>query len=159
MQQPCFATLWPMTFRALPPAVRHPLCRPVAMGAALCLLWLLVCALLLAWVSGPQAGGLRPAVALLAAVSAALGLWWGWCQMGQGMLAWDGEQWWLHGAGAAQPVRLRIWADGGRWLWAQALCQGRRRQWLLLAEGLAPETWGELRRAVYFPARPSDRPQ
>lgn len=147
-----------------PPAVRYPVAPPAALAAGLGVLWLAGGALLLAWALQPQAGGWRQAAALCAASAAAAGLLQGWRSLARGQLAWDGVQWWLHAQHAreAAPLAsLRVWADGGGWLWVQALSADHVPgcRWLLLAADQIPQTWGELRRAVYFPARLSDPPQ
>lgn len=147
-----------------PPAVRYPLAQPPALAVGLGLLWLLAATVLLGWALQPQAGGLRQAAALWTGLAAAWGLRRGWRSLGRGQLAWDGAQWWLQGQGAgdaALAVSLRVWADGGGWLWVQArVADGSAgSRWLLLAASHIPPAWGELRRAVYLPARLPDPPQ
>ena len=157
-----------MPLRHAPPAVRYPLNPPRVLAACLCGLWLLAALLLLIWAMQFPAGN-RPAVAVLGGLAAAVGLRQGWRGLCRGVVLWDGEQWWICEAGRGkdmQPISLQVRADGGRWLWAQAWQAGgsgakpwRGTRWLLLRQRQSPETWGELRRAVYFPPRPSERPQ
>lgn len=147
-----------------PPTVRYPVAPSAALAAGLGALWLLGAALLLAWALQPQAGAWRQAAALCAASAAAAGLLRGWRLLARGHLAWDGMQWWLHEQDArevAALASLHVWADGGGWLWVQARPAVRDPggRWLLLAANQIPQTWGELRRAVYFPARLTDPPQ
>ncbi len=132
------------------------------LAVALLALWLIAAALLWAWAAQPQAGGLRMGVSALAASGAAAGLLHGWLGLGEGRLTWDGAQWLWHARGAKDagvPVSLSVRADGGGWIWIRACPAGAGGWWLLPCRGQSPDAWGELRRAVYFPARPSDRPQ
>lgn len=157
-----------MTSRHAPPAVRHPLNPPRGSVACLCALWLLAAMLLLAWALDLQSGWGPAVVAVTGSLVAAAGMWHGWRALGRGFVAWDGAQWWLGEAAAAhdaQPVLLQVRADGGQWLWAQARpvttgsLRWRSSRWLLLSYRQSPETWGDLRRAVYFPPRPTERAQ
>lgn len=167
MQQFCDTAGMPL--RHAPPAVRHPLKPPRGLSACLWALWLLAAMLLLAWVLSLQSGWRPAVVAVTVSLVAAAGLWHGWRALGRGFVAWDGVQWWL-GATAtahdAQPVLLQVRADGGQWLWAQAIpvvsarpLRWQSPRWLLLSYRQSPETWGDLRRAVYFPPRPTERAQ
>lgn len=158
--------------RHAPPAVRHPLKPSRTVAACLCALWLLAAMLLLAWALNLQSGWWPAAVAVVVSLVSAVGMWHGWHSLGKGFIAWDGVQWWIGEAGpgqAAQPVRLHVRADGGAWLWVQARplvsmvparpLHWRSSRWLLLLYRQSPETWGDLRRAVYSPARPTERAQ
>lgn len=160
-----------MPTRHAPPAVRHPLKPSRALAACLCALWLQAAMLLLAWALNIQSGWRPAAVAFTVCLVAAAGMWHGWRRLGKGVVAWDGVQWWIEAepGQAAQPVLLQVRADGGPWLWVQAHpmvsrvpagpLRWRSSRWLLLLCRQSPETWGDLRRAVYSPARPTERAQ
>ncbi|MDR0226195.1 MAG: hypothetical protein LBI66_07230 [Burkholderiaceae bacterium] len=151
-----------MPNRHAPPAVRHPLSRPAWLAVLLWALWLLAAAGLGAWAAPPHAGPWRLGAALLACLVAGAGLMRGWHALGAGHVDWDGAQWWPPADGRMavdQPVSLQVWADGGCWLWVQARTQaaGRRHGWWLMLQRQSPETWGELRRAVYSRPRTQDQ--
>jgi len=161
-----------MPSRHAPPAVRHPLKPSRTVAVCLCALWLLAAMLLLAWALNLQSGWWPAAVAVAVCLVAAAGMWHGWHSLGKGFIAWDGVQWSIGEADpgqAAKPVLLQVRADGGSWLWVQVRPQvsmvpagplrWRSSRWLLLLCRQSPETWGDLRRAVYSPARPTERAQ
>lgn len=161
-----------MPSRHAPPAVRHPLKPSRTVAVCLCALWLVAAMLLLAWALNLQSGWWPAAVAVAVCLVAAAGMWHGWLSLGKGFIAWDGVQWSICEAGpgqAAQPVLLQVRADGGSWLWVQVRplvsmvpagpLRWRSSRWLLLLCRQSPETWGDLRRAVYSPARPTERAQ
>ena len=167
-----------MPARYHPVAVRYRLARPRHLSLWLSLSLLVVALPLAAWVwqaRGSAGDGLpRACAAALMLAPAAWGLWRLRQRWPRGWLAWDGGAWqWLEAelsdAGPGS-VTLRLGWDGGSWLWlrvepvrrgdslAQRCLHWLRGQerWLLLREQDSPVLWGDLRRAVYFPATLED---
>ncbi|MOA12329.1 hypothetical protein D3C78_1323110 [compost metagenome] len=81
-----------------------------------------------------------------------------WQRWPEGQLEWDGAQWWLRPQHARRALPLAgapqlRWDGQGFVLLGAALAQGGQR-WLWLQRSSAPALWGDLRRAVYWRARP-----
>lgn len=168
-----------MNTRYLAPPAVCCLNRPRRLGAVLVVMLLLMGLLLLAWALQPQAGLQRMAVASLVFCGVAAALlrvtrfWPG------GRLAWSGAEWRLYLshqpvqdalADEGRTVSVAVGWDGNSWLWLKLQpVEGAGRVpgslwrtvlerfvatevWLLLCERDSPEQWGDMRRAVYFPA-------
>lgn len=75
-----------------------------------------------------------------------------------GILAWNGAEWSLHLgdeslAELPVPTGVRVLRDFQSQLCLVAEEVGGRRYWLWMERSRLPERWGDLRRAVYSPAR------
>ena len=144
--------------RAAPARQRYALSRPPrALAWSLLALAALSAALLLLW--AVQGAGEQPwpaAVGFALWLASGAGAWRSWRRWPEGALEWDGRAWWLHGAASA-PMQLRaaprICWDGQGFLLLQVALPVRR--WLWLEAASAPALWGDLRRAVYWCARPA----
>ena len=168
-----------MNTRYLAPPVVCRLHRPRLLSVFLVLMLLLIGLLLLAWVLQPQAGLWRMATARLVFFAVAAALLRVERSWPRGRLAWSGADWRLYLshqpaqgelADEGRPVSMAVVWDGNSWLWLRLQAvEGAGRMprglwlavlerafapevWLLLCERDSPEQWGDMRRAVYFPA-------
>ena len=171
-----------MNARYLAPSVRFVASRPQYLRLILALFALAVLCLLLAWAWQPQAGMGQMVLAGLAACAAVACVWHSLRCWPTGSLAWDGGEWrWFAGADPSalekgvmeegQRVQLSVGWDGGHWLWLRLemvaepvlppfsmlwwlrSLPGRGPPiWVWLDQRNGPEQWGDLRRAVHFPA-------
>lgn len=143
-----------------PPRLVYDYQRPPR-AAGLCLLAVagLGAVALLLWMRSGAGESPWPATAawLLCSVllACALHCWRRWpC----GRLEWDGRQWWLSGRNALRAVPLigapRLQWDGQSFILLHVTLPAVGQRWLWLQSSSAPVLWGELRRAVYWPARP-----
>ncbi|MCD2513509.1 hypothetical protein [Comamonas endophytica] len=147
--------------RSAPARQAYALARPPrVLGWGLLALAGLAAAALALWAL--QGAGARPwAPALGLALWLAVGAfaWRGWRQWPEGALEWDGSAWWLHAGQDARPVPLRavpeVCWDGQGFLLLRVALPARRPRWLWLEAASAPALWGDLRRAVYWRARPA----
>lgn len=133
------------------PSVSYPVGRSHFAAAFLLLAWLTGAGVVIAWCLQVQPTALRLLGASLLLGATGIVAAWNWWRLASGTLAWDGEAWrWAaHGAGTVsatldlQAWLLVRWDGGGR------VC------WLWLERTACAERWDDLRRAVYFRARPS----
>ena len=139
-----------------PGRLRYALVRPPrALGWGLAGLAGLAAAGLLAWAQQ----GARPwsaVVGLLLWLAVGAGALRCWRQWPEGLLEWDGGQWWLQRGRGARPQALpavpRVCWDGRDFLLLHASGRLRGGGWLWLHRASAPASWGDLRRAVYWRA-------
>lgn len=149
--------------RNAPARLRYALARPPwAVGAGLVTLAALGAAGLLLWALQGAGPGPWPALLGLALwLATGAGAWWRWRHWPGGWLEWDGAEWWLHAGSAGGPALLRaapqVCWDGQGLLLLRVPLAGARRRWLWLDGASAPALWGDLRRAVYWRARPAER--
>ncbi|WP_315128753.1 hypothetical protein [Comamonas antarctica] len=147
--------------RTAPARLRYALARPPwAVGAGLVALAAMGAAGLLLWALHGAGPGPWPALLGLALWLAAGGsAWWRWRHWLGGWLEWDGLEWWLHAGLAGGPVLLRaapeVCWDGQGFLLLRIAPGSGRPHWLWLQGTSAPVLWGDLRRAVYWRARPA----
>jgi len=150
-----------MTHNA-PPRRIHAAGRPPrALGWGLLALAALGAAALALWaLQGTRPGPAALGLALWLAVGASA--WHGWRRWPQAQLEWDGRAWWLQGAPGGQDARPRalraapeVCWDGQGFVLLRVEPVGQRARWLWLAAAGSAAPWGDLRRAVYWRARPA----
>ena len=119
------------------------------LGAAALLLWAFTGAGLWYW---PGALGLWSLLCALALLC--------WRQWPCGQIEWDGAQWWFwqRNASRAQPLVAapQLHWDGQSNMLLSVTLRARGQHWLWLQSSSAALQWAELRRAVYWRARPVD---
>ena len=107
------------------------------------------------WWLGVAAPGWRQWLAVLMLPLAGIAAWRSLQGLGVGDLRWDGQLWlWQGGAAfAAEPVRLAVHLDLQRHLLLKLRPERGPALWCWARRQSQPERWGDLRRAVYSPAR------
>ncbi|MDB5849007.1 MAG: hypothetical protein JWP29_2759 [Rhodoferax sp.] len=143
------------------PSVTYPVGRSVLFGLLLAGAWLLGAVLVGWWCLGVPAVGWRQWLGLSTLPVAALAAWVSWRRMGVGMLRWDGQVWlWQakrhrgdQSDQDALPVQLGVHLDLQRQLMLCLQPQTGPSVWCWADRARMPERWGDLRRAVYSPAR------
>jgi len=136
------------------PSVTYPVGRSLFFGGLLAFAWLLGALLVGWWCLGVAAMGWRQWLAVLALPLGAACAGRSWRAMVPGELRWDGQAWlWRTPGTEAGPVGLHVHLDFQQHL-LLCLRQGSGRSvWCWAERRLRPERWGDLRRAVYSPAR------
>lgn len=132
---------------------------PRFVGLCLLAMAALDAAALLLWVftGAGRVFGLGALLLWLLVAVCALRCWRRWpC----GLLEWDGTQWWLKPCNATRALPLlaapRLQWDGQSNMLLCVTLRAREQHWLWLQSSSAPQQWGQLRRAVYWRARPVD---
>ena len=135
----------------LPPAVSYPFSRPRVLARAALAVALLGLGVLLLWLAAQP---VRPGPWILGLgtwlVSAVLALTW-WRGTGSGAFAWGGSDgWWITAGGRAREHCLspRVCLDRQSSLLLRVERQGGASEWLWLEQGLLPQRWPSLRRAL-----------
>lgn len=147
--------------RSAPARQAYALVRPpCALGWGLLAFCGLAAAALALWaLQGAGAGPWAPVLGFALWLVAGALAWRSWRRWPEGTLEWDGSAWWLQGGQGARPVPLRaapeVCWDGQGFLLLRVALPGRQRRWLWLDQASAPALWGDLRRAVYWRARPA----
>ncbi|WP_159914483.1 hypothetical protein [Pantoea sp. 18069] len=147
--------------RNAPGRLRYALVRPPsALGWGLFAIAVLGAAVLLLWAL--QGTGARPwpaALGLLLWLAVGAGARRCWRHWPEGLLEWDGDQWWLQCRRGARPLALpeapQVCWDGQEFLLLRAPGSLPGGRWLWLHRASAPALWGDLRRTVYWRPRPA----
>jgi len=142
------------------PSVSYPAGRSRRARALLAALWAGGAGAAAAWV-WQQAGGQlaptdpRPWLVFAAVLLAGLAAWRANAAPA-GELRWDGQGWTLPGAALTRPARVEVHLDLQSLFLLRLVAPGEPARWLWLERGSRPESWRDLRRAVYSRAPAAD---
>jgi toxin CptA len=138
------------------PSVSYPVGRSHFYAAVAASVWLLTGAVVGYWVAQVAEPDVRQGVMLLLWLSTGAALAWAWHQSPQGLLRWDGRQWWWKPADAKAtasdglPGELVVHLDLQQVLLASVRQPGRAPLLWLWLEGKQQSTsWHALRCAVF----------
>lgn len=139
------------------PAVSYPVGRSRFHAVLICCASFIGAAALLAWaIQTDQTHAKQTGAGLVWLLSSAWAAF-AWRRTPTGVLQFTGDVWnWTSPAGA-QPVTIDLALDLQRTLLVVARGTQSRARWLWLEQGLLPQRWIHLRRAVYAARRPSGR--
>ncbi|OGB01593.1 MAG: hypothetical protein A3E79_16845 [Burkholderiales bacterium RIFCSPHIGHO2_12_FULL_61_11] len=146
-----------MTLHNAPPVV-YPLGRSRFLGWLLLALWLAGLLALLLWSYATRQLDWRMAFAVAAVVGTGVLARVGWNNSPTGQLVWDGEVWRWESSSYRTGIgeyKLSLIADFQSMLLLRLENQAGARLWLWVEQGVLPERWLDLRRAVYSPHKSS----